>query len=132
LPEIRFRADLEGVEMPFGMQIAEGDVALTLSAAAATVSSGPVAAAGQAAYVLGLAQVTAITGTSPTVTFSFDESTDASTWTAMTGATTGALSATGSAVWFGKATKNYVRVTATIGGTGPAVTGTAAVIAFPE
>jgi hypothetical protein len=118
--------------MPFGMQIAEGDVALTLSAAAATASSGPVASAGTAAYVLGMAQVTAITGTSPTVVFSFDESTDGSTWTAMTGAATAAVTAAGSVVWFGRATKNYVRVTATIGGTTPAVTGTAAVIAFPE
>jgi hypothetical protein len=119
--------------MPFGMQLAEGDLALSLAAAAATASSGPVAAAGQAAYVLGLAQVTVITGTSPTVVFSFDESNDgSSSWTAMTGATTAAVTAVGSVVWFGKATKNYVRVTATIGGTTPAVTATAAVIAFPE
>jgi hypothetical protein len=119
--------------MPFGMQLAEGDLALTLTAAAATVSSGPVAAAGQAAYVLGMAQVTAITGTSPTAVFSFDESNDGSTsWTAMAGATTVALTAAGSAVFCGKATKNFVRVTVTIGGTTPAVTGMAAVIAFPE
>jgi hypothetical protein len=118
--------------MPFGMQLAEGDLALTLAAAAVTVSSGPVAAAGQASYVLGMAQVTAITGTSPTVVFSFDESTDGNTWTAMTGATTAAITAAGSAVFCGRATKNFVRVTATIGGTTPAVTGMAAVIAFPE
>lgn len=118
--------------MAFGMQLAEGDLALALSAAAATVSSGPVAAAGQAAYVLGMAQVTAITGTSPTVTFSFDESNDGSTWTAMTGATTAALTAAGSATFCGRATKQFVRATATIGGTTPAVTGMCAVIAFPE
>jgi hypothetical protein len=114
------------------MQLAEGDSALTLAAAAATVSSGPIEAAGQAAYVLGMAQVTAITGTSPTAVFSFDESNDGSSWTAMTGATTAALTAVGSAVFCGKATKNFVRVTVTIGGTTPAVTGMAAVIAFPE
>jgi len=114
------------------MQLAEGDLALTLTAAAATVSSGPVASAGTAAYVLGMAQVTVITGTSPTVVFSFDESNDGTTWTAMAGATTAALTAVGSAVFCGKATKNFVRVTATIGGTTPAVTGMAAVIAFPE
>lgn len=118
--------------MPTGMQLAEGDSAIVLSAAAATVSSGPIAAAGQAAYVLGMAQVTAITGTSPTATFSFDESSDGTTWTAMTGATTAALSAAGCAVFCGRATKNFVRVTVTIAGTTPAVTGMAAVIAFPE
>jgi hypothetical protein len=35
-------------------------------------------------------------------------------------------------VFCGKSTKNFVRVTVTIGGTTPAVTGMAAVIAFPE
>jgi hypothetical protein len=119
--------------MPFGMQEAQGDLAMTLAAAAATVSSGAVASAGTAAYVLGMCQVTAITGTSPTVVFSLDESADGSTsWTAVTGATTAALTAVGSAVFYGKPTKNYVRVTATIGGTTPAVTGNAAVITFAE
>jgi hypothetical protein len=119
--------------MAFGMQEAQGDLALTLAAAAATVSSGPVASAGAAAYVLGMVQVTAITGTSPTLVVSFDESTDGSTgWTAMAGAFTAALSAAGSAVFFGRASKNYVRATATIGGTTPAVTGTVAVITFAE
>jgi hypothetical protein len=118
--------------MPTGMQLAEGDSALTLSAAAATVSSGPIEAAGQAAYVMGMAQVTAITGTTPSVVFSFDESNDGTTWTPMTGATTASITAVGCAVFCGKATKNYVRVTATIAGTTPAVTGMAAVIAFPE
>lgn len=118
--------------MAFGMQAAQGDVALLLAAAAATVSSGSVAAAGQAAYVLGMAQVTAITGTSPTVTFSLDESSDNATWTAVPGATTAALAAIGSAVFYGRPTKSYVRVTATIGGTTPAVTGNAAVLTFAE
>lgn len=118
--------------MPTGMQLAEGDSALTLTAAAATVSSGPIEAAGQAAYVLGMAQITAITGTTPTAVFSFDESVDGVTWTAMAGATTASLTAAGCAVFCGKATKNFVRVTVTIGGTTPAVTGMAAVIAFPE
>lgn len=119
--------------MAFGMQEAQGDVALALAAASATTSSGPVAAAGQAAYVLGLVQVTAITGTSPTAVFSLDESADGSSgWTAVPGATTAALTAVGSAVFFGKPTKSYVRVTATIGGTTPAVTATAAVLTFAE
>lgn len=119
--------------MAFGMQSAQGDLALALAASAATVSSGSIAGAGTAAYVLGLVQVTAITGTSPTLVVSFDESADGSTgWTAMAGATTSALVAAGSTVFFGRATKNYVRATATIGGTGPAVTGTVAVLTFAE
>lgn len=119
--------------MAFGMQGAQGDLALSLAAAAATVSGGSITGAGAAAYVLGMVQVTAITGTSPTVVVSFDESADGSTgWTAMAGATTAAISAVGSAVFFGRATKSYVRATATIGGTTPAVTGTVAVIAFAE
>jgi hypothetical protein len=119
--------------MAFGFQEAQGDLALALAAAAATVSSGALGNAGASAYVLGLVQITAITGTSPTVVVSFEESADGSTsWTAMTGATTAAITAAGSAVFFGKATKNFVRATATIGGTTPAVTGTVAVITFAE
>jgi hypothetical protein len=118
--------------MAFGFQEAQGDVALTLAATAATTNSGPIASAGTAAYVLGLVQITAITGTTPTIVVSFDESTDGTSWTAMTGAATASLTAAGSAVFFGKATKNYVRATATIGGTTPAVTGTVAVITFAE
>lgn len=119
--------------MPFGMQNAQGDVALLLAAAAVTVSSGAVAAGGQAAYVLGMCQVSAITGTGPTVTFSLDESDNGSSgWTAIPGATTAAISAVGSAVFYGRPTKSYVRVTATIAGTTPAVTGNAAVLTFAE
>lgn len=118
--------------MAFGMQEASGDIALALAAQATTVNSGPIAGAGAAAYVLGLVQVTAITGTTPTLVVSFDESADGSAWTAMTGATTATINAVGSAVFFGRATKNFVRATATIGGTTPAVTGTVAVITFAE
>lgn len=118
--------------MSFGLQTASGDTALAMVAAAATVSSGPIASAGQAGFVLGMAQVTAITGTSPTVVFSFDESNDGSSWTAMTGTATAAIAAAGSVVFFGKPTKQLVRVTATIGGTTPAVTANVAFLAFAD
>lgn len=114
------------------MSTAQGDTALSLNAAAATVSSGPIAASGQAGYVLAPYQVKAITGTSPTIVVSLDESTDGSTWTAVTGATSAAISAVGSGVVFGRPTKPYVRVTATIGGTTPAVTAEVAVITFAD
>jgi hypothetical protein len=118
--------------MPFGMSTAQGDTALSLNAAGATVSSGPIAAAGQAGYVLAPYQVKTMTGTSPTITVSLDESNDGSAWTAMTGATSGAVSAPGSGVVFGRPTKQYVRVTATIGGTTPAVTAEVAAIVFAD
>jgi hypothetical protein len=119
--------------MAFGFQEAQGDLALSLAAAAVTVNSGPIGNAGAAAYVLGMVQVSAITGTSPTLVASLEESADGSTsWTAVTGATTAAISAAGSALFFGRTTKNFVRVLATIGGTTPAVTGTIAVITFAE
>jgi hypothetical protein len=119
--------------MPFGMSTASGDTALSLAAQAATVSSGSIAAAGGAGYVLGMAQVKTITGTTPTVVFSLDESDNGSTgWTAMLGATTASITAAGSAVFFGRPAKQYVRVTATIGGTTPAITGEVAVIAFAD
>lgn len=116
----------------FGFQDAVGDSALTLTTQATTVSSGPIGNAGQAAYVFLGWSVSAITGTGPSVTFSLDESADGTTWTAVPGATSAAISAAGSGVVFGAPTKNYVRVTATIGGTGPAVTAKTAVLVFSE
>jgi hypothetical protein len=119
--------------MAFGFQEAQGDVALVLTAAAATVNSGPIGGAGSTAYALCMVHVTAITGTTPTLVVSLEESADgSSSWTAVTGATTASITAAGSAVFFGKVVKNYVRALATIGGTTPAVTGTVAVITFAE
>lgn len=118
--------------MAFGMQEAQGDVVLALSAASATTNSGAIAAQGQAAYVLLMVQVSAITGTSPTLVVSLQESSDNSTWTNVTGATTASITAAGSAVAFGAPAKGYVRAVATIGGTTPAVTATIAAIVFSE
>jgi hypothetical protein len=118
--------------MAFGMQEATGDVALTLTTqGAATVTSGPIAGAGAAAYVLVMVHVSAVTGT-PTLNTSLEESSDNSSWTAVTGSATAQLAAAGNAVAFAKPTKNYVRVTCTVAGTSPVVTGTVAVLAFAE
>lgn len=118
--------------MAFGMQEATGDTALTFTAqGAATVTSGPVAGAGAAAYVLVMVHVSAIGGT-PTLNTSLEESSDNSSWSAVTGSATAQLSATGNAVAFAKPTKNYVRVTCTVAGGTPSVTGTVAVLAFAE
>lgn len=119
--------------MAFGLSAASGDLALDLAAEAATKSSGPVAGPGQAAYVLALVHITAISGTGAAVTVSLQESDNGTSgWTAVTGATTAAISAAGQATCFGATSKNYVRVTATIAGTTPSVTGKVAVLAFPE
>jgi hypothetical protein len=119
--------------MPFGFQNAQGDVALTLTAqAAGTVQSGAVSASGQAAYVLLCVHVSAISGT-PTLNTSLEESdTGTGSWTAVAGSSTAQLSAAGNAVAFAKPTKSYVRVTATVAGTTPSVTATAAVLVFAE
>jgi hypothetical protein len=118
--------------MAFGLQEAQGDTVLTLSAASVTASSGAIAPQGTAAYVIGLVQVTAITGTSPTLVVKLQESSDNSTWSDITGATTASITAAGSAVFFGKPAKGYVQAVATIGGTTPAVTANIAALVFPE
>lgn len=118
--------------MAFGLQEASGDTVLTLSAASANASSGAIAPQGTAAYVLCMVQISAITGTSPTLVVKLQESSDNSTWSDVTGATTATLNAAGSAVFFGKPAKGYVQVVATIGGTTPAVTANIAAIVFPE
>lgn len=118
--------------MAFGLQEAFGDTVLTLSAASATTNSGAIAGQGQAAYVLGMVQVTAITGTGPTLVVKMQESSDNSSWSDITGATTATINAAGSAVLFGQPAKGYVRFVATIGGTTPAVTANIAALVFSE
>ena len=119
--------------MAFGMQGAQGDTALTLTAqGAGTVTSGPIAAAGAAAYVLLLVHVSAIGGT-PTLNTSLEQSANGSTgWTAVAGSSAAQLAAAGNAVAFAYPNGNYVRVTATVAGTSPSVTATIAVITFAE
>jgi hypothetical protein len=118
--------------MAFGMQEAQGDIVLNLAAASATANSGAIAAQGGAAYVFLGVQITAITGTSPTLVVKLQESSDNSAWSDVAGATTASLTAIGSAVVFGATVKGYVRAVATIGGTTPAVTAVVAALAFPE
>jgi hypothetical protein len=112
---------------------ARGDLALTLTAqGAGTVTSGPVAAAGVAAFVMTGVHVSAIGGT-PTLNGGLEESDNGSSgWTAVPGGTFAQLSAVGSTVAYCKPTKNYVRVTTTVAGTTPSVTGTVAVVVFED
>jgi hypothetical protein len=120
--------------MPAGLQMARGDNALTLTAAGTGAnSSGPLGNAGEAAYVLAMSHVSAATGTSPTLTVVIEESdTGASGWTAVTGGAGAAIAGVGNQVICAAPTKAFVRVTATVGGTTPAVTGKVAVLIFAE
>lgn len=120
--------------MPQGLAFARGDRALTLTAqGAATVPSGPIASAGEAAFVLVMVHVTVATGTGPTTAVAVEESdTGTGGWTAVLGGTAAALAGVGNQVIACAPAKRFVRVSATIAGTTPAVTGTVAVIAFEE
>jgi hypothetical protein len=119
--------------MPAGLQEAQGDSALVLTAqGAATVKSGPIAQAGAAAYVLVGVHCTAITGTTPTLDVSLDESVDGTTWTALGQSSTPQITAAGNAVAFAVPAKNFVRVSATVAGTTPSVTAKIAVFTFAE
>jgi hypothetical protein len=120
--------------MPQGLAFARGDRALTLTAqGAGTVSSGPVGSAGEAAFLLVMTHVTAATGTGPTTTVVVEESDNGSSgWTAVLGAAGVALAGVGNQVITAAPAKRFVRVTATVAGTTPAVTGSVAVIVFEE
>jgi hypothetical protein len=119
--------------MGFGLQNAQGDLVLTLTAqGAGTVTSGAIAAAGAAAYVQTLAHVSAIGGT-PSLALSLEGSANGSTgWSAIAGSALPALTAVGNAAGFAVTDVNYVRVTATVTGTTPTVTAKVAVLVFAE
>lgn len=118
--------------MPSGLASAQGDSVLTLTAqGAGTLTSGPIAASGAAAYVLVMVHVSATSGT-PTLNVSLEQADDAATWTALTGSSTAQLTAAGNAVAAAVPTKSYVRVTATVAGGTPSVTAKIAVLVFAE
>lgn len=120
--------------MPAGLDMARGDIALTLTAeGAGTVNSGPVANAGQAALVLVMANVSVAGGTSPTLTVAVQESDNGSSgWTAVPGGATTAIAGVGNAVCAAAPSKSFVRLSATVAGTTPAVTAKVAVVVFAE
>lgn len=109
-----------------------GDVALASAARTASTTSGPVAAAGQATVAVLAVHCTAASGTTPTLDASLEESADGSSWTAVTGSGITQLTAAGNRLATGLVTKNYVRVTVTIGGTTPSFTCSASVLFLPN
>ena len=115
-----------------GLRNALGDHALTWTAAgAATTVSGPIANSGVANDVLLMVYVSATSGT-PTLNVSLEQSDDNSSYTAVTGSAITQLTAAGNAVANARVTKPYVRVTSTIAGGTPSVTGRAAVLVIPD
>lgn len=120
--------------MPGGLDSVQGDLALTLTAAGAgTTNSGPIAPGGRAGAVFIGAHVTAMTGTTPTLDLSLEESaTGESAWTALAGSSMTQFTAAGHRIACAVPTKSFVRVVATVGGTTPAVTAKVAVLMFAD
>lgn len=120
--------------MPAGLDNARGDLALTLTAqGAGTVVSGPIAAAGQAAFVLALVAVSAAAGTGPTTTVTVEESDNGTSgWAAVPGGAGTALAGVGNQTVAAAPSKNFVRISAVVAGTTPVVTGKIATLIFAD
>lgn len=116
-----------------GLRPVLGDVALPSAArGSGTVTSGPVANAGMATDVLLMVHCTAASGTSPTLDVSLEESADGASWSAVANSSITQLTTAGNRVAAASVTKNYVRVTSTVGGTTPSFTFRAVVMIVPD
>ncbi|MFD8882383.1 hypothetical protein ACFV0H_07645 [Streptomyces erythrochromogenes] len=104
-----------------------GDVVLASAARTTTASSGPVAAAGQVTVAVLLVHCSAASGTTPTLDVALEQSANGTDWSAVTGGAAAQLTAAGNRVATGLVTANYVRATATIGGTTPSFTFSASI-----
>lgn len=109
-----------------------GDVALAGVWGLGTNTSSVISAPGSAADVVVLVHVTAVSGTSPTVAVTVEQSADGNgSWTAVTGGAVATISAAGSGIANAAVTQPYLRVVATVGGSAtPTVTGRVALIVF--
>lgn len=109
-----------------------GDVPLSGVLSAGANTSSPVSAPGGAADVLVMVHVSAVSGTSPTLNVTLEQSADGSSgWTAVTGGVVAQLTAAGSGMANAAVTQSYIRVVATVGGTAtPTVTGRVALVVF--
>ena len=98
-----------------------------------TAQSGPVAAAGTATAVFLGVHCTAVSGTSPTLDASLEQSADGASWSAITGSSVTQLTAAGNRVAAASVTANYVRVAYTVGGSAsPTATFTATLLVVPS
>lgn len=108
------------------------DKAFATQAFTVTTQSSAIAAPGAAIHVVGYFHATAVTGTSPTLVVSFEQSNDQSTWTAITGSSSATLTAAGNVTCNCIATDDFVRMVLTLGGTSPSFTGTGSVLVASE
>lgn len=100
-----------------------GEVALPSAArGSGTYVSGPIAAPNFAQDVALLVHCTAASGTGPTLNVSLEESSDGTTWTAITGSGATQLTAAGNESANAAPSKAYIRVTSTVAGTSPSFT----------
>lgn len=111
---------------------ANGDVALASTArGAGTYTSGQLGTPGSSAHVLLMVHCTAASGT-PTLNVSLEQSGDGTSWSAVPNSGITQMTAAGNATSNAVITDDYVRVTATVAGSTPSFTFTAAVIVFSE
>lgn len=97
----------------------QADVAFTAAQrtlAGSPYASGPVANPGTARACILYVHCTAVSGTTPTLDVSLEESNDNVTYTAITGSGITQLTAAGNRIAYAAVNKQYVRATASVGG----------------
>lgn len=113
------------------LRLVTGDVALSGTLSSGANTSAPLAAPGAASDVLVMVHVTAVSGTSPTLNVTLEQSNDGSSWTAVPGSAAPQMIAVGSVMSNAAVTGQFVRVVATVGGTAtPTFTGRVAVLTY--
>ncbi len=107
-----------------------GVVVASADRTAGTVTSGPIAVAGGATFVVAHAHASAISG-SPTLDVTLEESADGDSWSAIAGGAATQLTAAGNRTVCGLVTENFVQVKAVLAGTStPHVTYSLAAVVY--
>jgi hypothetical protein len=113
------------------MSFRQANAAVALSGAITATTNGPalrVPGGEGGSHVVVAVHVSAVSGTTPSLTPKLQDSADGSTgWADVTGAAGTALTAAGNVLFNGHTTKKFVRVVATVSGTTPSLTTTATV-----
>src|SRR5690349_4610855 len=112
------------------MYFRQANAAVALSGAITATTNGAalrVPGGEGGSHVVVAVHVSAVSGTTPSLTPKLQHSDDASSWSDVTGAAGTALTAAGNVLFNGHTTKKFVRVVATVSGTTPSLTTTATV-----
>lgn len=113
------------------MRQVNGDVVLSGALGAGTTTSQQLPT--NSADVLVMIHATAVSGTSPSLAVSLEQSNDGSSWSAVPSSAAPAVTAAGNAFANARVTQQLCRVTATVSGTAtPTVTCRVAVLAFAD